>query len=236
MKHRTYIIALAAATLGLLVACNDHNDSPSPSENLPDDYYTGGKLGTTFNTTASAYEQFTAAVENQGLVASFKRGERIFESPFDTDTDPGTPMRGLGPLWVRSSCIACHPGYGHGARQTSYNTNNIGNGYLLVLTDENDTYLSSLTGMPQTQAAPPFKAPINERMINISWLPYTDEWGNKFPDGETYDLIYPEVKIPREGISVTSHVFCAVTLIHFNVFNKQGSRHLIHLNFIFHGF
>ncbi len=191
---------LAMAAMLALTSCSDNNsDIPTPSGNLPDEYYTGGKLGTTFNTTASAYEQFTASVENQGLVASFKRGERIFESPFDTDIDAQTPMRGLGPLWVRSSCLACHPGYGHGARQNSYNANNIGNGYLLVLTDENDTYLSSLTGMPQTQAAQPFKAPIDERKINISWLPYTDEWGNTFPDGEKYELIYPEVTIPQDA-------------------------------------
>ena len=141
---------------------------------MPAEYYVGGKLGTTFNNTASAYEQFTAAVENQGLVASFKRGERIFESPFDIDTQSETPMRGLGPLWIRESCIACHPGYGHGARQNNYNSNTIGNGYLLVLTDENDTYLSSLTGMPQTGASAPFKAPIDERKIQIKWLAYTD--------------------------------------------------------------
>ena len=60
--------------------------------------------------------------------------------------------------------------------------------------------------MPQTKAAPPFKAPINERMINISWLPYTDEWGNHFPDGETYELIYPEVTIPQEAFYVPLQV------------------------------
>ena len=61
-----------------------------------------------------------------------------------------------------------------------------GNGYLLVVTDGKDNYLSSLTGMPQTKAVAPFKAPIDEDKIKIDWLPYTDEWGNKFPDGETY--------------------------------------------------
>ena len=49
--------------------------------------------------------------------------------------------------------------------------------------------------MPQTKAVAPFKAPIDEDKIKIDWLPYTDEWGNKFPDGETYSLIYPEVTI-----------------------------------------
>ena len=56
--------------------------------------------------------------------------------------------------------------------------------------------------MPQTKAVPPFKAPIDESQIQISWLEYTDEWGNRFPDGETYSLIYPEVHIPASAYYV----------------------------------
>lgn len=207
MKKLLYSLLTLTTILGL-ASCSDDNTGtpPGPDSETPAEYYAGGKLGTTFNNTSSAYEQFTAAVEEQGLVASFKRGERIFESPFDIDNDPQTPMRGLGPLWIRESCIACHPSYGHGMRQNSYNSNTIGNGYLLVLTDENDTYLSSYTGMPQTGAAAPFKAPLDERKIKIQWLPYTDEWNNTFPDGETYGLIYPEVTIPEDAFYVPLQV------------------------------
>ena len=178
------ILKLSACGIALALtasACSDNESpTPTPDNKLAEEYYTGGLLGTTFNNTASAYEQFTPSVEQQGLVASFKRGERIFESPYDTDVNPETPMRGLGPLWVRTSCLACHPGYGHGARQTNYRANNIGNGYLLVLTDENDNYLSSLTGMPQTNASAPFKAPL--------------------------ELIYPEVTIPEDAFYVPLQV------------------------------
>ena len=87
-----------------------------------------------------------------------------------------------------------------------YKADEWGNGYLLVITDENDTYLSSLTGMPQTKAVAPFKAPINEDKININWVSFTDEWGNKFPDGETYSLIYPEVTIPEDAYYVPLEV------------------------------
>ena len=197
MKKLLYSLFTLATILGL-ASCSDDNTGtpPGPDSETPAEYYAGGKLGTTFNNTSSAYEQFTAAVEEQGLVASFKRGERIFESPFDINNDPQTPMRGLGPLWIRESCIACHPSYGHGMRQNSYNSNTIGNGYLLVLTDENDTYLSSYTGMPQTGAAAPFKAPLDERKIKIQWLPYTDEWNNTFP----------EVTIPEDAFYVPLQV------------------------------
>ena len=65
---------LSVLTLGLIAtfaACSDSNNGggkDEPEKELAEDYYTGGKLGTTFNTTSSAYEQFTQAVENQGLL------------------------------------------------------------------------------------------------------------------------------------------------------------------------
>ena len=67
---------------------------------------------------------------------------------------------------------------------------------------EKTNYVGSLTGMPQTKAVAPFKAPIDEEKIKIDWLPYTDEWGNKFADGESYSLIYPEVTIPEDAYYV----------------------------------
>lgn len=56
--------------------------------------------------------------------------------------------------------------------------------------------------MPQTLAYGPFKAPIDEKQIVIDWKNYTDEWGNQFPDGEPYSLIYPEVTIPESAYYV----------------------------------
>lgn len=53
--------------------------------------------------------------------------------------------------------------------------------------------------MPQTGAVEPFKPQIDETKIKIKWKHYKDEWGNKFADGETYDLIYPEVTIPADA-------------------------------------
>jgi CxxC motif-containing protein (DUF1111 family) len=175
-------------------------------EDLSEEYYSGGRLGTVFNETSSAYELPTPAVENGGYLAAFKRGERLFEDPFVTTSAVASPQGGLGPLYLRTSCIHCHPGYGHGRRQTSYNSTTIGNGYLLVVTDETDTYLSSLTGMPQTRAVEPFKAPVDETKIKIDWLPYVDKWGNTFPDGQTYELIYPEVTMPEDACYVPLEV------------------------------
>lgn len=202
MKHLSFASLIALATL---TGCSDSNQE-TPSDNPMDDYqisrdevYAGGKLGTTFSQTHNAYQDLTPAVEQAGLESEFQKGEYFFDRRF---TEYNKPVSGLGPVYVRSACIDCHPGYGHGKRMNRYRAGDPGNGYLLVITDENDNYLTSLTGMPQTKAVHPFKAPVDENKIRIEWLSFTDEWGNAFPDGEKYDLIYPEVSIPEDAYYV----------------------------------
>ena len=130
------------------------------------------------------------------MVTAFNEGEYLFENDFNTNTSGA--FQGLGPVYVRPGCLYCHPGYGHGARQNSYSANLQRNGYLLVIYDKKtNAYIRSVAGMPQTGAVKPFKAPIDESQIQIAWNHYTDEWGNRFDDGETYELTYPEVTIPH---------------------------------------
>ena len=104
------------------------------------------------NSSQSAYQDPTPAVEQAGLTNAFKYGEYFFERTY-TQNNP--PFKGLGPLYIRNSCIACHPGYGHGMRMNRYRA---------------------------------------------------DEWGNQFPDGERYNLTYPEVYIPEEAFYVPLQV------------------------------
>ncbi|MDR1562482.1 MAG: c-type cytochrome [Dysgonamonadaceae bacterium] len=188
-------------SLILLFACDDNSNSkiPEPSD-FSEEYYSGGKLGTVFNETPYAYELPTPAVEEQGFSLAFSRGEAFFEKEFNTNTSG--VRNGLGPVSVRSSCLTCHPGYGHGKRVDKYRASEYGNSYLLVVTDENDNYVTSLTGMPQVQAVYPFLPPVIEDKIKIEWKEHVDEFGNVFPDGERYSLIYPEVTIPRDGFNV----------------------------------
>ncbi|MDR0745263.1 MAG: hypothetical protein LBF17_02065 [Mediterranea sp.] len=207
-----------------LCSCNDEDGlSIEPVEVDDEEWYSGGSLGTTFTATSFAYEQPAPAVD-ASMAQAFKFGEYFFENDYNENTSGA--FMGLGPLMVRRGCIYCHPNYGHGMRQTAYRANEHGNGYLLVITDETDTYLSSLTGMPQTMAVEPFKAPVDESKIKIEWLPHTDEWGNKFPDGESYSLIYPEVTIPEEAYYVPLEVTknnVTTTVPHANVRVKLES-------------
>ena len=182
----------------LTTACNNDENEPTPApEGIDEEVYAGGLLGTTFNQSASAYEDPTPATEQAGMATAFKYGEMFFEH---TVTQNSQPFYGLGPLYIRSSCENCHPGYGHGRRMDRYNAEDWGNGYLLVVYDKtNDKYETSVTGMPQTRAVAPFPNPVEESGIHLSWLNYTDEWGNRFDDGETYELIYPELTIDENA-------------------------------------
>ncbi len=212
MKINTisYLVSFAIC----FIACSDDQDKDGgfePEKILSEEYYTGGKLGTTFvNDIPSAYEQPTQAVADAGLDLSFKIGEMFFEKTFNSNS---SGMRhGLGPAYVRNSCLKCHPGYGHGKRMERYRANDHGNGYLLVVTDENDNYITALTGMPQTKAVSPFLPPIHEEGIHLEWKEHMDEFGNRFPDGEQYSLIYPEVTIDRSAFNVPMPDFYKVRL------------------------
>jgi len=188
----------------LLAACTDddkevvaNNDYVSESFDEAE-WYAGGVKGTVFNASSQAFQQPSPACEEGGFAQSFKLGEYMFEKNFNTNTDGA--FHGLGPVAVRPGCLYCHPNYGHGKRQEQYDATQMGNGYLLVIYDkQTENYIYSVAGMPQTLAYGPFKAPIDEKQISIDWRGYTDEWGNKFPDGESYSLIYPVVSIPREA-------------------------------------
>lgn len=175
------------------------------------EWYPGGELGTTLNPSYS--DPAPAVTQTAGMEEHFNKGEDFFEHIYTIEQQP---RKGLGPAWVRNSCISCHPGYGHGKRTDSYKANQFGNGYLLVVYHPTDgvdadgvaytanSYIRHVTGMPQTKAMHPFKAPIDESQIRIEWksvetmpsgLPMA------FADGETYSLIYPEVSIPQSAFN-----------------------------------
>lgn len=219
-KYLSYAMMVAAVTA--VTSCSDDNPNPDPkpsTDDVAEQYYSGGKLGTSFISTSAAYEQPTPAVNENDMFLSFNRGEKMFEKPFTSNTNGGE-REGLGPLYVRSSCIHCHPGYGHGKSQPagSFNTTEVGNGYLLVVYNPaNDAYVTWLAGMPQTHAVAPFKDPIDESKVKLAWKDYTDEWGNEFPDGEKYSLRYPEVTIPQDAVYVLRQGYSDATTSGYEV-------------------
>lgn len=207
MKTKFLYLINSLFVASTITACSDNENQHVPSDNLennekPEWYYTGGQLGTAYLTTSNALEQPTEPIEaNEEMSQRFKNGEQLFEKMY-MNNHSGV-RKGLGPAYVRSSCIHCHPGYGHGKRNPAgaFQTTSIGNGCLLVVYNpDTDGYVSWLTGMPQGHATQPFKAPLDESKVIIEWKKYTDEWGNKFPDGESYDLEYPEVTLAADAV------------------------------------
>ncbi|MDE6370177.1 MAG: hypothetical protein K2K92_01655 [Duncaniella sp.] len=206
-NHIKYV--LVAVATGFLAACSDDDvitDNPVAEEDaIPEWFYSGGELGTTLLSTTNVFEQPAPAIDRQGLYQSFKNGEALFEKPFMANRDG--VRGGLGPVYIRTSCTHCHPNYSHGSRipEGSFNTNEIGNGCLLVVYDPaTEGYVSWLAGMPQGHAVAPFKAPVDESKIKVKWLNAVDEWNNAFADGETYELQYPEVTMPSDAIYVVN--------------------------------
>ena len=185
-KNYAYMsFALALATT--MASCSDDDNKVEIQETdaayvgkevgnfTADEWYPGGKLGTTENTGSSSYSDQTPAVDNDPeLFKQFFIGEQMFERQYSWNTGA---FKGLGPASVRSSCFDCHPEYGHGKRKAQYETRyGNGNGYLLVVyhpvdgANSNDGgYVTEVTGMPQTQAQSPFLPPIDESQINMSW-------------------------------------------------------------------
>ena len=220
---------MAALFMGVaLTACKD-DDEPASQEPEPstdeeqyigkavgnfsaEEWLTGGEKGTTMNVTQGCYEDETPAVTEMGLTEAFNRGEQFFERNV---TEFQAPFNGLGPAYVRKSCLDCHPAYGHGKRVTQY-TAEWGNGYLLVvyhpadgMNSDDGPYVSEVTGMPQTRAVNPFLPPIDESGIHLDWLPVTamadgsEISATQFPDGEQYALIYPELSIDRSAFNTS---------------------------------
>lgn len=200
-----YKYTILAAAILSLTSCSN-NDEPTQEQKTetndrPEWFYSGGQLGTSYITTSAAFEQPTKAIENAGMLNSFKRGEQLFEKNYLSNS--AGVRSGLGPTYIRTSCIQCHPGYGHGKSQPEgvFNTNEAGNGYLLVVFNPaTQGYVNWLAGMPQGHAVAPFKAPLDESKVTIKWHEYVDPSGNKFADGETYSLRYPEVTLPKDAV------------------------------------
>ena len=215
---------LGILTLTIATSCKDDNDDPidnmQPADEFfgkanevfsAEEWFPGGELGTT---EAPSYSDPTPAVlQAEGMETSFNKGEDFFEHSYTLNNEP---RKGLGPAWVRSGCIQCHPSYGHGKRQDQYRANDYGNGYLLVVyhptagTDADgvaygaNSYVRHVTGMPQTKAMSPFKAPIDENQISIEWKKVESMPSGlpmQFTDGEKFELIYPEVRIPQTAFN-----------------------------------
>jgi CxxC motif-containing protein (DUF1111 family) len=209
MKHLNLFFLLTC--FFFVISCSDDNDPDLSGKKeyseANAEWYPGGEKGTFFIANTMSYRQAMPFIDaDPELFRAFMRGERLFEKSFVTTEGMG--YSGLGPVYIRKSCIACHPSYGgRSKRVEKFDTKDSRNGYLLMIYDPNSPTLALaskyFTGMTQTQAVSPYKPPINEAGIHLEWLPFTDEYGNNFPDGTSYSLIYPKITVDQNAILFT---------------------------------
>lgn len=166
---------------------------------LADEYYTGGRGGTVFNTTSRCMEMPAPAVSADPVMAQqFADGELIFNA--DYVVDPDAPFGGLGPIYNNTSCMNCHPNYGRSRRIEDWHTQ-FGNGYIAFVHDSKGKIVEGYQFMLQTMAVPPYK-PL-AKSVDITWHEFVDKHGNKYEDGTPYNrgkptegsLIYPTADI-----------------------------------------
>lgn len=193
MKLDRRLLLLCACPL-ILASCRSSDDDRPPA-GLSEEYYAGGVGGTVFNTSASCYQLPAPAVTD---LEAFRRGESMFDTPFVLGS--GTPFSGLGPLYIRKSCINCHPGYGRGRRQTDLSVQD-GNGYLVFVHNPDGSICNGFASMLQTHAVAPFRPPVER--VDITWHAFVDAYRNTYPDGTPYNeglpyqgtLIYPTASL-----------------------------------------
>jgi CxxC motif-containing protein (DUF1111 family) len=212
MMEKHYKIAAVLLAGVLLAGCEREPGGTPVRTEYGEEWYAGGVNGTVFDASSRAYKQAMPCIDADAtLYRQFMKGEQIFTKSFVSEGN--TAYSGLGPVYIRKSCIACHPSYGgRSKRVENFDSQDSRNGYLLMVYDPSlpaqPLATKYFTGMTQTRAVAPFKAPIDEAGIKLEWLPYTDEHGNKYADGTPYSagtpyegtLIYPKVTIAQSAI------------------------------------
>lgn len=212
------MLLLVGCTL-TLTACHD-DDKPTETEQPEGNYigkavgnfsaeewYPGGELGTTQNTSSNCYEDNTPAIEQQGLTDLFNQGDLMASAKYTLNTEP---YKGWGPVASRRSCEYCHSGgYAHGHSRNDMDPVK-GNGYIVSVyypdaPGSNDgTPIDQLTTFTMLQASAPFLPPLDPTKVNITWNEVTkmpSGLAMQFPDGEKFSLRYPSVTIPRSAFN-----------------------------------
>jgi CxxC motif-containing protein (DUF1111 family) len=172
-----------------------HSSLGTPPSGLSEEYYTGGRTGTVFSTHSRSLELPSPAIEaDPELTRKFNEGEVFFDADFVTD--PEAPFGGVGPVYVNTSCMNCHPNYGRARRVDKFSTQ-FGNGYTAFVHTPDGKMVEGYTFMLQTMAVPPYVPPAKD--VKITWHEFVDEYGNRYPDGTPYNqgkptegaLVYP---------------------------------------------
>lgn len=139
---------------------------------------------------ASAQTLQSIGVLAEGLTerqrAEAERGRRLFNLRFLPVPPEGLPGGGLGPLYMRSTCSACHRGTGRGDMPESGDVNLIGGA--VYLGQSHLAYGAEI----HPRSVPPVP---HEGDASLIW----EVGEGAFLDGETFSLRVPKVTVSREN-------------------------------------
>lgn len=224
MKKLFYPFITIFCVLSLTCCSDNDNTEPyEPEANFigqdvgnfkADEWYPGGRLGTTSNVSGICYEDNTPAVEEQGLLQLFNQGDMMASAKYTISNEP---YKGWGPVASRRSCEYCHSGgYAHGHSRSNFNPVK-GNGYIVSVyfpdgsdpnnadgLSNNGTPVPQLTTFTMVEAVSPFLPPLDYTKVDIRWHDVTSMPSGlamQFPDGEKFSLHYPTATIPQDAFN-----------------------------------
>lgn len=169
-----------------LIACKKGEDTPV-AQAEPDEKYSGGINGTTFDFSQNAFGDEVDGLSNdeQGY---FVVGNSFFRNNWTTAPGSVTSLDGLGPIFNAVSCGSCH--FKDGRARPPLNPDEALNGLLFRLSIPG----ADVHGEPLSD--PIYGGQLQDKAILNVWpeagvrVEYQSVDGS-FPDGETYSLRRP---------------------------------------------
>lgn len=114
MRFDLKILGMSVAVAMTLAGCSDDpvtgGAGGDGTTTLSEEWYAGGKLGTVFNSTSSAYEQSTPVVDKDPtMYASFMRGETFLKTFSFRAPTPAPSVRASGRFTSATAVLPATP-------------------------------------------------------------------------------------------------------------------------------
>lgn len=203
--HIPYITALLIPALLVLASCEDDGLDSLDIE-VPDDYALSAGTSTIFLNSSVAYDSEAPWVSGDYLTR-FVRGDRLYD---DVRTSTNGEGGGLGPVYAGYSCGSCHRNAGR-TRPGVWSDNGSGaygfSAMLVYITRKNGAFFRDYGRVLHDQSIYGVKP---EGKLKVDW----HYQSFSFPDGERYELAYPEYRITdwyADSIS-PDDLFCTVRI------------------------
>ena len=171
----------------LVQGCSDDDGLDVLDIEVPAGYALSAGTSTNFLNSSVAYDNEAAWVTGDYL-ARFSRGDRLYD---DVRTSTNGEGGGLGPVYAGYSCGSCHRNAGR-TRPALWNDGGSGpygfSSMLVYITRRNGAFFRDYGRVVHDQSIYGVKA---EGKLKVKWH-YASF---RFPDGEPYELCYPEYSI-----------------------------------------